>query len=59
MKDDKDVQRAYEMLAMLHTETMAELVATQQRMDAMSRSWWRMLKHRIKVLLNMENRYDS
>jgi hypothetical protein len=59
MTDDKDVQRAYEMLAMLHTETMAELVATRQRMDAMSRNWWWMLKHRIKVLLNMENRYDS
>jgi hypothetical protein len=58
MKDDKDVQKAYEMLAMLHTETMAELVATRQRMDAMSRSWWNMLKHRIKTLLNAENRYD-
>ena len=58
MTNDKDVQRAYEMLAMLHTETTAELVATQQRMDAMSRNWWWMLKHRIKVLLNMENRYD-
>jgi hypothetical protein len=55
MTNDKDVQRAYEMLAMLHTETTAELVATQQRMDAMSKSWWRMLKHRVKTLLNRKH----
>jgi hypothetical protein len=59
MKDDKEIQRAYELLAMLHTETMAELVETQRRMDAMSRSWWRMLKHRIKTVLNMKDRHDS
>ncbi len=59
MKDDKEIQRAYELLAMLHTETMAELVETKRRMDAMSRSWWRMLKHRIKTVLNMKDRYDS
>jgi hypothetical protein len=55
---DEKVQAAYERLSMLHTETMAELVATRQRMDAMSRNWWWMLKHRIKTLLNMENRHD-
>ena len=55
MKDDKEIQRAYELLAMLHTETMAELVTTRKRMDAMSKSWWRMLKHRVKTLLNRKH----
>jgi hypothetical protein len=56
---DEKLQAAYERLSMLHTETMAELVTTRQRMDAMSRNWWWALKHRIKTLLNMGNRYDS
>ena len=47
----EQLQAAYERLAVLHTETMAELVETQKRMDAMSKSWWLMLKHRIKVLM--------
>ena len=47
----EQMQAAYERLAILHTETMAELVKTQERMDAMSKSWWLMLKHRIKVLM--------
>jgi hypothetical protein len=50
---------AYERLAMLHTETMAELVETRRRMDAMSKCWWSMLKHRIKVLLRIRERYDD
>ena len=44
----EEMQKAYERLAMLHTETMAELVATRDRMDVMSKSWWSMLKYRIK-----------
>lgn len=56
--DDKQIEEAYNRLAMLHTETMAELVATRKRMDAMSRSWWWMLKHRIQTLLGMKDRYD-
>jgi hypothetical protein len=51
MMTPEQMQAAYERLAMLHTETMAELVATRERMDAMSKSWWLMLIHRIKVLL--------
>jgi hypothetical protein len=47
----EQMQAAYERLAMLHTETMAELVVTRERMDAMSKSWWLMLIHRIKVLM--------
>lgn len=54
MSDDK-IQQAYELLAMLHTETVAELVETQRRMDAMSRCWWRMLKHRIKTVLGFNS----
>ena len=46
---DEKLQQAYERLAMLHTETMAELVETQKRMDAMSKSWWMMLCHRVNV----------
>lgn len=56
MSKDK-LQIAYERLAMLHTETMAELVETQKRMDTMSKSWLSMLKHRIKTLLNIKNRW--
>lgn len=54
MSDDK-IQKAYEILAMLHTETMAELVETQRRMDAMSRCWWPMLKHRVKTVLGFNS----
>lgn len=56
MSKDK-LQIAYERLAMLHTETMAELVETQKRMDMMSKSWLLMLKHRVKTLLNIKNRW--
>lgn len=56
MSKDK-LQIAYERLAMLHTETMAELVETQKRMDMMSKSWLSMLKHRVKTLLNIKNRW--
>lgn len=45
--DDNKLQIAYERLAMLHTETMAELVETRRRMDAMSSNWWLMLCHRL------------
>ena len=55
--DDKQIQAAYERLAMLHTETMAELVETRKRMDVMSSSWWWMLKHRVKVLMGLKERY--
>ena len=47
---DDDLQKAYERLAMLHTETMAELVETRERLDRMSFNWWRMLCHRLHVL---------
>ena len=56
--DEKQMQMAYERLAMLHTETMAELVETQRRMNAMSSSWWRMLKHRIKLKLRLIKDYE-
>jgi hypothetical protein len=49
---------AYTRLSFLHTETMAELVATRERMDAMSASWWWMLKHRIAVKLGMTGRFE-
>jgi hypothetical protein len=55
--DEKKIQMAYERLAMLHTETMAELVATQRRMDAMSTSWLSMLTYRIKRKLNLIKDY--
>ena len=56
--DEKQMQMAYERLAMLHTETMAELVETQRRMNAMSSSWWWMLKHRIKLKLRLIKDYE-
>ena len=56
--DDKQIQAAYERLAMLHTETMAELVAAQRRADAMSRSWWSMLKYQIKRKLGLIKDYE-
>lgn len=49
-----EIEKAYNRLAMLHTETMAELIATRKQMDAMSRSWWLMLKHRIKTMLKKD-----
>jgi hypothetical protein len=52
------LERAYTRLSFLHTETMAELVATRERMDAMSASWWWMLKHRIAVKLGMTSRFE-
>lgn len=48
---DKQIQEAYERLAMLHTETMAELVETRKRMDLMSKSWWYMFRHWLRVKL--------
>lgn len=54
----KKIEEAYTRLSFLHTETMAELVATRERMDAMSASWWWMLKHRIAVKLGLTGRFD-
>lgn len=57
----EQMQAAYERLAMLHTETMAELVETQRRlkqlqdsMDQMSHDWWALLKRRIKSIFKRE-----
>jgi hypothetical protein len=58
MASMKKVEEAYTRLSFLHTETMAELVATRERMDAMSASWWWMLKHRIAVKLGMTGRFE-
>jgi hypothetical protein len=56
--DEQKLQAAYERLAFMHTATMAELVETQRRMDAMSRSWWSMLKYRIKRKLGFIKDYE-
>jgi hypothetical protein len=56
--DQDKVQAAYERLAMLHTETMAELVETRKRMDAMSNSWKWMFVHWVKMKLGLKNRYE-
>lgn len=61
MEYDRRVQRieaAYNLLASLHTETMCELVETRKRMDAMSASWWWMLKHRIAIKLGMRKELE-
>ena len=55
----EEMELAYNRLAMLHTETMAELVETQRRMNEMSKSWWSMLKFRIKVKLGLVNIYGD
>lgn len=55
--DIEKLELAYTRLAMLHTETMAELVETQKRMDMMSKSWWSMLKYRIKRKIGLEKRW--
>lgn len=39
-----EMRVAYERLAMLHTETMAELAEMQKRMDRMPREWWPLFK---------------
>ena len=52
------LQEAYERLAFMHSETLEELAATRARADAMSRSWWWMLKHRIKVKLGLKSRWE-
>jgi hypothetical protein len=54
----KRVEEAYTRLSFLHTETMAELVETRKRLDAMSASWWWMLKHRIAVKLGLIKNYE-
>lgn len=54
----EEMQKAYELLAMLHTETMAELTETRKRMDAMSKAWWPMFKHWLQVKLHMKSRWD-
>ena len=56
--DEQKLQAAYERLAFMHAATMTELVATQQRMDTMSRSWWSMLKYRIKRKLGLIKDYE-
>lgn len=55
---DKDMEAAYNRLAMLHTETMAELVATRQRLDNMSSLWWPLFKQWVKAKLGIANRYE-
>jgi hypothetical protein len=57
--EEMKIRLAYERLAFLHTETMAELVETQKRMNEMSKSWWRMLKFRIKVKLGLVDIYGD
>lgn len=54
---DAAVQQAYERLAMLHTETMAELTETKLRMDRMSSMWWPLLKHWLAVKLHLPRGY--
>jgi hypothetical protein len=54
----EDLEQAYLMISKAHTETMLELIETKQQMDAMSASWWRMLKHRIKWRFNINSRFD-
>ena len=56
--DQQKMQAAYERLAFMHTSTMAELVRTQQQMDCMSKSWWRMLKYLIKRKLGFIEDYE-
>jgi hypothetical protein len=57
--DKEQMELAYKRLAMLHTETMCELVETQKRMNEMSKSWWSMLKFRIKVKLGLVDIYGE
>jgi hypothetical protein len=57
--DKEQMELAYNRLSMLHTETMCELVATQRRMNEMSKSWWSMLKFRIKVKLGLIDIYGE
>ena len=54
---EKEIEAAYNRLAMLHTETMAELVETRNRMDAMSSSWRWMFVHWVKCKLKMKSRW--
>ena len=49
-----EMQAAYERLAMLHTETMAELVETQRRMRRMPRAWWPLFKCWVKLHLGLK-----
>ena len=58
LMDQQKMQAAYERLAFMHTSTMAELVRTQQQMDCMSKSWWRMLKYLIKRKLGFIEDYE-
>lgn len=57
--DEKNIQAAYERLAMLHTETMAELHETRKRMDTMSSNWWWMFKHWAQCKLRMKSRWNA
>lgn len=52
-----EMQKAYERLAMLHTETMAELVETQKRMRAMSGQWWPLFLHWLQIKLKLKDPY--
>ena len=56
---NEDLEKAYQMLSSLHSETMLELIQTQQMMDEMSGRWWRMLKHRIKWRFNIASRFNK
>ena len=53
----QEMQKAYERLAMLHTETMAELTETRYRMDRMSSMWWLLFKHWVQAKLRLKRRY--
>jgi hypothetical protein len=55
----EEMELAYNRLAMLHTETMCELVETQKRMKEMSRSWPKMLLFRIKLRLGLLDLYGD
>lgn len=51
MMNLEEIEKAYNRLAMLHTETMQELTETRKQMEGMSKSWWLLLKYRIKYIL--------
>lgn len=56
--NDKQIEEAYNRLAFLHTETMAELVETRKQMEHMSGTWFRLLCYWVKVKLGIVSRWD-
>ena len=57
MTELEQLTKAYSLVSALHTEALLDNVRLQQRLDDVSRSWYRALWYRIKRIVGAEKGY--